>query len=195
MLNRTFEVLELELTTRAHGGDGRTVSGIAVPYDVPKMVSDDGITRYREVIRHGAFAKTIREQAPAKVKLFTQHAHKYDGSAVPIGAGKSFREDAAGLFSEFRVSRTAAGDEAIALIEDGTLDSFSVGMNPIRANRLPDGTVERTEARLFEVSLVWNPAYEEAKILALRDEPQVEATAPVTQGMSLAEARRIASLL
>jgi HK97 family phage prohead protease len=144
-------------------GDGRTVVGIAVPYDAPTPIRDHQGT-YQEVFRRGAFAKTIQERA-SKVKLLAQHNRQN----LPIGRPSLLREDATGLYMEARISATRDGDEILELVRDGVLDSFSVGFRPVqdRWNAARD-FVERTEARLDEVSVVAFPAYDGALISGVR---------------------------
>lgn len=154
-----------DLSTR---GDGRTVFGIAVPFDREARVND-GLGPYTEVFKRGAFAKTIREQG-AKVKLLVNHDKM---SRLPIGRATSLREDAAGLYGEFRISATREGDEALTLVSDGVVDAFSVGFAPIQ-ERESDGRVERTEVSLREVSLVAFPAYADAAIAGLRSMAEVD---------------------
>ena len=48
-------------------GDGRTVVGIAMPFDQPTEIREDGQT-YTEVFRRGSFTKTIAERGPQGVK-------------------------------------------------------------------------------------------------------------------------------
>ena len=87
--------------------------------------------------------------------------------ASPIGRAVALREDKAGLYGEFRVSSVPSGDQALELVRDGVIDSFSVGFAPIQAEQDGDVTV-RTEVALREASLVTFPAYEDARVLALR---------------------------
>ncbi|MGB3359873.1 MAG: HK97 family phage prohead protease [Rhodococcus qingshengii] len=144
-------------------GDGRTVHGIVVPFDSPSDIRDyDG--EYTETFKRGTFARSIAE-AGYRVKLLAQHNRQ----TMPLGRAMSLREDAAGLYGEFRVSATQAGDEVLELIRDGALDSFSVGFTPIRETWNRNKT-ERThyEAKLNEVSVVNFPAYESAKIAGIR---------------------------
>ncbi len=144
-------------------GDGRTVVGIAVPYDSPTFIRD-ATGSYTEVFRRGAFAKTIAERGD-KVKFLAQH----DRRSMPLGRATLLREDAAGLYGEFRVSATQAGDEALELIRDGALDGLSIGFRPINQKVSKDRSmVERTEAGLDEVSAVTFPAYDGAVIAGVR---------------------------
>lgn len=152
-----------DLEVRA-SGDGRIIAGIVVPYDRTARVSDGGPS-YAEQFQRGAFAKTLSERGD-RVKFLSQH----NARSNPLGVanGDAWREDGAGLYGEFRVSKTQAGDEALALVRDGALDSFSVGFTPIKHEKR-SGVVVRTEVRLNEVSLVTFPAYEDARVLAVRE--------------------------
>lgn len=143
--------------------DGRTVYGIAVPYDQPTDIRENG-HRFSEVFRRGSFARTIAERAQ-KIKLLLNH----DRLRLPVGRAELLREDAAGLYAEFRVSQTSDGDEALTLASDGTLDAFSIGFESVRDAWSKDRkSVERLEAKLREVSLVGFPAYSGALIGGVR---------------------------
>lgn len=143
-------------------GEGRTIAGIFVPWERAARVSDGGPS-YMEMFQRGSLAKTIQERGP-RVKFLAQHNARQN----PLGRATLLREDAAGAYGEFVVSKTQAGDEALALVRDGALDSFSVGFAPVKHERR-DNVVVRTEVRLNEVSLVTFPAYEDARVLAVRE--------------------------
>ena len=149
--------------------DARTVVGIAVPFDETAQVSDTGSGRYRERFVRGAFAKTIEQRGPGKVKFLANH----DVKRLPLGRATLLREDTAGLYAEFRVSKTVAGDEVLELIRDGALDALSVGFAPVSARNGKDGAIERTEVALREVSAVAWPAYAGASIVAVRSDGQL----------------------
>lgn len=143
-------------------GEGRTISGIVVPFDTVARVSDGGPS-YFEKFQRGAFKRTIDRGATDRVKFLYQHDAK-----EPIGRAVALREDAAGLYGEFRVSAVPAGDKAIELVRDGVIDSFSVGFAPVKDKKEGDVTI-RTEVALREVSAVTFPAYEGARITGLRE--------------------------
>lgn len=151
---------ELDLEVRATG-DGRTVCGICVPYDVPQKIH----ASLTEVFRRGAFQNVTR--AAHRVKMLVGH----DSRALPIGRATLLREDAGGLYGEFRISKTQRGDEILELVADGALNQLSVGFQPLKDRRMTDGTVERISAHLAEVSLVTFGAYgEAATVVGVREE-------------------------
>jgi HK97 family phage prohead protease len=143
-------------------GDGRTVYGLAVPFDTPTEIREHG-RAYTELFRQGAFARTLNA-GHDRIKLLVNHDRI---GRLPIGKALTLREDRSGLVGEFRVSKTGDGDEALELVRDGVLDAFSVGFTPIQQN--DTGTlVERTEVKLSEVSLVAFPAYTDAVVSGVR---------------------------
>jgi HK97 family phage prohead protease len=146
-------------------GDGRTVAGLAVPFDVPTDIADSqGV--YSETFRRGAFARTI-EQRGRRVKALAQH----DRRRLPLGRAHSLREDAHGLAVELHISQTRDGDEALELVRDGALDGLSIGFRSVDGGDRWNATrtaVERVEVRLDEVSLVAFPAYDDARVMAVR---------------------------
>jgi HK97 family phage prohead protease len=160
-------------------GDGRTVCGIVVPWDTPARVSDGGPT-YTEVWQRGAFSKHLLErQSP--VKLLSQH-----DPLRPIGVSTVMREDAAGLYGEFRVSNTQFGNDQLELIRDGALDSFSIGFRPIKHTKRGD-TVTRTEAAIRETSVVTFPAFAAAQITGVRGEVDDAALARLLAAVAAAD--------
>jgi HK97 family phage prohead protease len=148
--------------------DGRTVVGIAMPFNREAVVSDDGQREYTESFVRGSFARTIAERG-SRIRFFYMHQRM----SLPLGKATLLREDSAGLYGEFRVSATPSGDEALELIKDGTLDGLSVSFDPIsgRSEWSYDRTsVRRMEVKLMEVSAVWCPAYADAVITDVRSE-------------------------
>ena len=144
-------------------GDGRTIAGIAVPFDESAEIRTDR-GKFNEIFRRGSFAKTIADGG--RVKFLALHDST---RRLPLGQATLLREDGKGLYGEFSVSETRDGDEALTLMRDGILDALSIGFIPVkdRWSRSRD-FVERIEARLLEVSAVPFPSYSGAKILAVR---------------------------
>jgi len=162
IITRTAAFADIEV----RGIDGRTVHGIAVPFDQPTEINDMH-GRYTETFRRGAFTRTLTERGASRVKLMAVHNMR----TFPLGRLSSAVEDAGGLRIEARVSATQAGDEALELVRDGALDAFSIGFATVatgdRWNRTRTA-VERLEVKLHEVSLVPFPAYAGALIAGVR---------------------------
>lgn len=148
-LFRTFTP-QLEIRSAAKGGDGRTIEGICVPYGQRQRIDSTLVEQFAR----GAFNHQLN--APNRIKFSREHMSL---GGVLIGRAIELRDDAAGLWGAFRVSKIPAGDETLELIKDGALDELSVGFRARQDRRLPDGTVERVKADLVEVSSVLAGAY------------------------------------
>lgn len=167
---RMFEP-DLQIRSAAQGGDGRTVYGIAVPYNLPQRIN----RKLREAFAPGVCAHQMR----AASRISFAHGHIPLGGIL-LGRTLEMRDDAAGLYGEWRVSKTKAGDEALELINDGALNQLSVGFRerPDGNQVLQDGTVLRTKVDLFEVAAVPAGAYGDAATIAgvrsLNDDTLIE---------------------
>lgn len=146
--------------------DGRTITGLAVPFDTETEI----IPGFREKIARGA---VNLDAAPA---LFYRHSE-------PIGIITQMTECPDGLRIEARVSDTALGRDAATLARDGAIKCLSIGFfeREYTDETTDDGATLRTQHSidLREVSLVPVPAYEDAKITAVR-EAQTPATPTTT---------------
>ena len=158
------------------GDDGRTVVVAVVPYDSPTRV-DDGNGPYREVFRRGAFAHACR--APTRVEL--RYSHRQEGP--PYGFGTRLEETGSHLEGEFRVAECSDGDRILALVREGQLAGVSVGYVAGMSRNITDADGPLTERvqvkRLAEVSLVTAGAYEEARVLAIRQAVERDLRAAV----------------
>lgn len=165
--------------------DGRTIVGLAVPFSTPTEIQDH-LGRYTEQILRGAFARTIRERGPARVKFLAMHDH----GSMPIGRTVSLKEEPQGLVAEFRVADTPRGNEALQLVKEGALDGLSIGFRAVRDSWSGDGS-QRTilEAALLEVSLVNFPAYADAVVTAVRAQTTPLLAAAQRELLSRKEAR------
>jgi HK97 family phage prohead protease len=159
--------------SRAKGGQ-RIISGISVPFDTPTFIREFGY-EYWEEIQRGAFAKSIAEaKSPFKLNMI------HDRVRLPIGVALETREDAAGLYQEFKIAAVERGDEVLALLEDGVPLGLSIGAVGVKHNGdMATGRVWRTEVALKETSVVNEPAYPDARIMGVRyasfEDEKVEA--------------------
>ena len=168
---RVFRGLELR-DVEAEGF--RWLHGRAVPYDTWQDVG-----WYMEMIKKGAFAKSIKEAA-RRLPLLLFH----DSRSFPVGVSEKWTETDDGLDVVWKLDTSERAQEAARLASEGMLTGLSVGFQGIQAERTYDDEtglswVERTEARLLEVSLTPTPAYAGAKVALVRSrEPHVNGSAP-----------------
>jgi HK97 family phage prohead protease len=140
--------------------DGRTIVGLAVPFNRTAKVSDDGKTQYLEEFAPGSFTATIAQRGD-KIRAHTQHQTGW----LPIGKASHLEETSAGLESHLRVSDTTNGNDV--LVRDGVMTGLSIGFRPVK--HVTRGNVKvRTEVALSEISVVADPAYVDAQISGIR---------------------------
>ena len=152
----TFAGVELRVPDMTE----RIVEGIVVPWGETTLLTDDP---RGERFRPGSLTRTIKERGHL-VKLFRAHDHN-------VGVGRAVQWKAthdAGLWAQFRIAATPAGDDVLVEVREGMLDAFSVGFLSKRETRGPDGAREIIEAQLHEVSLCPIGAYDGARVLAMR---------------------------
>lgn len=142
----------LHMAVRKVDMTGRTIAGLAVPYDSTSYLTEYGNDGER--VLKGAFNKSIRDRG-RKILLFRNHDH-----SRAVGVSTRFANTDAGLDSEFYVPPSPYGDEVLAEADAGLLPGLSVGYAPVRQRAGADGANEVQEARLLEVSLVTIPAYD-----------------------------------
>jgi HK97 family phage prohead protease len=133
----------------ADGTKARTITGIAVPYNVTANASGTEVMFLRGSL-------PVEGKAP---KLYMQH----DASQA-IGLVTERDDDEENMYFSAKVSATALGDEALILAGDGVLDSVSVGVNPTRFSYNEAGVMVVEAAEWLELSLVPQPAFAGATI-------------------------------
>lgn len=153
----------------------RVIEVLAVPYERPTdRVIHDG-HQIVEVFSRGAFHGLKR----TNVKVFRDHEMR-----AAIGRAIQFYpDDDDGLRADLRISDTLLGDESLELARDGVLD-VSIGFAPKEGGvrMSADGRQRRiNSAYLDHIALVTVPAYEEARVLAVRSADELEGhTEPVS---------------
>ena len=136
------------LTLRSADDEGTTsVEGVAVPFGDIIDTWDGAETFDRECEFDGL----------DEAKLCFEH-----GETIGRITNAESMDD--GLHITARISDTARGRDAMTLIRDGVLDSFSVGFIPIESQKDRDGITHRRKVRLLETSIVSWPAYQNAKM-------------------------------
>ena len=151
---RTFEVKDLELR---QDGDSNVVVGYASVFNT--LSNDMG---FREIIAEGAFDGRLNDD----VRFLINH----DGLPLARTTNGTLRlsTDATGLRYEAEVANTSLGRDLVELMKDGTINqssfAFTVEDDSWEVN---DGMNVRTikkVSRLYDVSAVTYPAYEEASV-------------------------------
>ena len=151
-----------------------------------------------DVIKQGAFAKSIYDKKPRQIKLLYQH--KTD---EPIGVIDSLTEDKRGLKIKGRLAMgTQKGREVYELMKMGALDSMSIGykLKPEDykySEKLKKRTI--TNLDLMEVSMVTFPMNPKAKVtkvkLANMNTRELEEYLRDVGVMSSAVAKQTANIL
>jgi HK97 family phage prohead protease len=131
-----------EFTLDAAKGDAprRTISGTAVPYNVPATVSDGTAV----IFRPGSLP--VEGKAP---RLFMYH-----DASMPVGVVTERVDTEQGMMFSAKISATALGNDALVMAMDGTIDQVSVGVNPVKFSYDESGTMIIEEASWQELSLV-----------------------------------------
>ena len=142
----------------------RTISGKIVPQGTGEIGSTSA---GRVVFEAGSIA--LPEDAKS-IKLLNQHDHKQ-----PLGKATNFTVvDGEGIYASFKISRSNRGTEALILAEEGLQAGLSVGVEVIKAKNKA-GVMHVSAARLFEVSLVTEPAFKSAQVIDVAAEETPEA--------------------
>ena len=153
---------QVTLDASADGEPSRQITGLAVPWNVKATLSGGESVVFLE--------GSLPEDGPMP-KLLEYH----DETRV-IGRVTERVSTAEGMMFVAKLSATRAADDALALLADGALDSVSVGAVPTKFKRLADGTLEVSEAKFLELSVVTTPAYADAQVYSVAaSSPEEEA--------------------
>jgi len=151
MIRLTAQLVTLD----AAEGDApsRTITGLAVPWDTVATLSGGEQVKFLK--------GSLPEDGPAP-KLLEFH----DDTRV-IGVVTERVSTDEGMMFSAKLAPTRAADDSLALLAMGALDSVSVGAVPTKFKRTADGTLEVSEARWLELSVVTVPAYADAQVYSV----------------------------
>lgn len=148
-----MKTLTFSASIEASDTNRRIISGKIVPFN------EVGSTNVGKVI----FEKnSIQIPNVSKIKLLAQHDKTASGV---IGRMQNYQESDSGIHASFKVSASRDGENFLVKASEGLLDGLSVGVEVISSKESKDGTIVVTAARLYEVSLVESPAFENARVL------------------------------
>lgn len=88
-----------------------------------------------DVIRKGAFAKTIREQGPASPKPRIKHLLNHDPSQ-PLGVIYELKEDEVGLYYESKLGTHNLGRDFVNMVDSGLITENSFGYRTMKYTQL-----------------------------------------------------------
>ena len=154
----------------------RSVSGVAVPYGVAATVSDGT----KVIFEPGSLS--AEGKSP---KLYMNH-----DSSQAVGIVSERVDTPEGMMFTAKISKTAAGEEALTLAMDGVIDSVSVGVNPTKFKMQQDGTMLVQAADWLELSLVTGrPAFSGAIItdVAASADESIHHEEPITDNNEIQE--------
>jgi HK97 family phage prohead protease len=149
--NRSVAFSNLELRASA---DGKTLVGYAAVFDSPSEPLP-----WTEFVRRGAFAKTIKDGADVRLLI--------DHEGVPLARSKSgtltMQEDDFGLRIEAMLDENNPdAAKVMSALRRGDLSQMSFAFQTVKDSWSTDKrTRELKEVRLYDVSVVTYPAYEE----------------------------------
>lgn len=123
----------------------------------------DNVDRGGDVIKKGAFNKTISENGGSVIMVANHDQNK------PIGRVTEMKEDDTGLLFKGYLSKTDRAQEYKQLMKDGVVDSFSIGYAVVKADDNSHGGRDLSEVKLFEISPVAIPMNPEAKLLEVKN--------------------------
>lgn len=127
------------------------VTGYFADFDT---IDSDG-----DVIKKGAFARTITATGPNSPKPRIKHLMNHNVSQ-PLGVITDLKEDSKGLYYESKIGTHSLGADFIKMAESGLITEHSIGYRTIKYNQVKpwedwkDGEVARelTEVKLYEGS-------------------------------------------
>lgn len=119
----------------------------------------DSIDSDGDIIRKGAFSKTITEQGPQSRKPRIKHLLNHDPSQ-PLGVINTLTEDNYGLYYESQLGTHSLGVDFVKMVESGLVTEHSIGFRTMKYNQLKpwsewkegEAARELTELKLYEGS-------------------------------------------
>ncbi len=161
-------------TVDAAANDGqpsRSITGLAVPWNVATTDSLGTKVMFMpgSLPEDGRPPRLLEGHDPAKVRgLVSERVNTSEG-----------------MMFTARLASTRDADDTLQLLLMGALDSVSVGVIPTKFSHSPDGTMIVEEARWTELSIVPEPAFEQARIEKVaasspEDDPSDETPTPNT---------------
>lgn len=160
----------------------RTIELVVMPYEEETVVPFEG-RMVREVCSRGAFDGI--ERRANRVRVNRDHdITRTVGRALRFWTS---REE--GLVASLRIARTDLGDETLQLAEEEILDA-SAGFLPMPGGQVWENRNRRrlTKCWLGHIAMTPDPAYEGARVLAVRSAEEIAAEVVATPNLDAVRA-------
>ena len=122
-----------------------------------------------DIIRPGAFTKSIQENGPQSQKPRIKHLMNHDPSK-PLGVIQELKEDSYGLYYSSKIGTHTLGADFIKMVESGLIAEHSIGFRTIKESKNDkEDYNEIFEIKLYEGSSLtaWG-ANENTPLLGLK---------------------------
>jgi len=134
---------------------------LAAPYE-----SEADIGPFTEIFSKGTFSRAAKN--PSRLGLWAEHGGPLVGRAFEA------EDTDDGFVMRCKVSQTTAGKDLLVQLDDGTLSAASVEFDPMRdfmaiTERAGKLHVRHRRAHLRGCAVVFEGAYDGARVLAVRD--------------------------
>ena len=105
-----------------------------------------------DIIRPGAFTKTIAEKGPNSAQPRIKHLFNHNTSQ-PLGVLMTLSEDSTGLAYESQIGTHTLGQDFVKMVESNLITEHSIGFRTIKKNQLQDyeGYMKNPSAGWFEI--------------------------------------------
>lgn len=141
----------LPLTIKDVDGKKGIVTGYFADFN---SIDSDG-----DIIKPGAFSKSIAEWGPNSSKKRIKHLLNHDTSK-PLGVIQVLQEDAKGLYYESQLGTHSLGVDFVKMVDSGLITEHSIGFQTIKYNQLKpwsewkpgEAARELTDLKLYEGS-------------------------------------------
>lgn len=171
--NKDFSTAQL--TFKDVDGKKGIVTGYFADFD---SIDSDG-----DIIRKGAFTRSISDLGPKSRKPRIKHLLNHDISQ-PLGVLVELKEDERGLYYESKLGTHSLGEDFIKMVESGLVTEHSIGFKTMKYNQLKpwnewkegEAARELTDLKLYEGSSLtaWG-ANKNTPIMGMKAEQKIIA--------------------
>lgn len=153
---------------------GYILHGRLAVYNTPVQIGH----RHWEQIAPGAFTHTIEHDFD-QIRLTDLHVKGAHKTHQPMGKPISFDDQPDALYGTFQLANTTRARDTKALYDTGVVTGLSVGydIQHTRTRAYRNGQLSTTtQATLDHIAFVAKPAYKDAQVLAIRNQPDQPTT-------------------